>query len=1392
MDLSQYPQPVPLILKVALDLEQVKRIRYSDSRQLNFAAFQQRITTVLQLSPHKQHRIIYDDDDGEQCEIACDDTLAEAISYFMPAGGQLASISMRVSVSLVSTLTLSDFGGSETDDGSSEVASSYWGSYGAPSASGGYSANGAAVEPPTSSGSRQGTTPFKSYEGSSDLYWLPTGGGAGTGASKSRPSSISSSQFQSRSSGSSSSGRPSGRALSSNAHDETLAGALPPPKCPATSNGSFLTSAPPLSQWGSSSLEQLANHSNAYGLDAFFVDNFHEVRRRRNADILQRAAELRARSGRSPPTSHNASNLGGSQADSNHLPAPPASHSYRTQSHWDDMSSVSGSTGPGLVPVQEFATAAANQRIEAARAQVEELEHRIFEMQAIVDMEKRKLREEEQWQLDVAASSQSYPSGSSHRASSLGSSPDPDGDRPSGRQGKRTRMIRIDAPLDDSGDDSEPESVQTISNFSVMPGRSITGQPRLDANSSRATQHSIPTAIDPATKGFFPEDEAALATMQQLPKPSTGMSSDLTAHAENFQQGRQADDETTQSDDGTEIAFNPTCTKCRSDIEGDSLRYVCVACGPHRSTEAEAIVRGSPRKGSSPSEMPSVSGVGAGHGNGSGSGSGSGSSGDTVLASSSSGRLDPITDNPGAPSTDEWSSIPSTRSPDTLQPSQRERTDSSASSDSSNSSSSNSSSETSILSGRTQVSSSSSTPAASPNAGSGEAVLHGHGRDPAAHGFELCFACFQGNAAREHLQDPRLNHARSKIQIRPRTSSVPGPQHAFFELLWQEDKWTPIEDELPVKCTHCMRDDNWISGRYKCSACDDINLCGSCFRRVDDIHPPHVFLRMPIRAALIPASSSRRRSSSGNGSDEPSVHTGVKCGACGQQPITGTRWHCANCLGGRDFCMRCEADEDIMASQAEVAGHSLAHLLIKITEPLHGNVVSKLGNSLIRAQQRLAAQAERVAAAESQSGTWVEPVDNLQNEWNSALRLNGSSGASSHNQQNEDMEQAWQLATSGTARSTGEHKGAHCFNCQKSLHNGPRFICANCPLGQLTPGVLGLNLCEDCERVSQELHDPSHFFIKIQRPRHGTGGAGAWTALNAHAISRLRTRTGDDIEAPLLPILYKDARAIATGGPLVTTRPRVGSTSTVRRDDGANDLTDDEDEDVLRNVQVSIDSGSAGLSGSIARAWPLSQPFATTLALARSGRIGKAYQKTLHGAIRNWVQTTKDEFETYRMNLICPRTSNGNSPTTSAPSSDSTRSCRLLRPSGWVGCEKFGTKNAAYVPIRDLVHPSILCDNCYECIEGVWYRCCSCKESFDLCSRCEARVDHDSRHVFAVFKQPVDMALFKSLIDHAAEANGHSVSARPMLPVLLVGQDEGAPPLFEDQNLHRGHCNRTG
>jgi len=277
-----------------------------------------------------------------------------------------------------------------------------------------------------------------------------------------------------------------------------------------------------------------------------------------------------------------------------------------------------------------------------------------------------------------------------------------------------------------------------------------------------------------------------------------------------------------------------------------------------------------------------------------------------------------------------------------------------------------------------------------------------------------------------------------------------------------------------------------------------------------------------------------------------------------------------------------------------------------------------------------------------------------------------------------------------------------------------------------------------------------------------------------------------------LPILYKDAALIATGPPALPFPVRTGSATKLRQRigrappadqrapaAGGGEAESSEDEGTAAGGILPGGGGtstSPGLGG-----WP---HLSTTLAMARQGKFStKQYQRSIQNALRNWIKDTTDEFEMRRLDLQqqwCPTGSHGSANNQCAsgagggPSGTGRRGCNgfYQRATRWLGCEEdTGTRSPAYVPLSQLIHPSILCDSCYECIEGTWYRCCSCRESFDLCSKCEGKVEHDPRHVFALFKQPVDMALFKSLIDHNTEANGHALPARPMLPVLLVGGD---------------------
>ncbi|WVQ81455.1 hypothetical protein IAT38_003579 [Cryptococcus sp. DSM 104549] len=70
--------------------------------------------------------------------------------------------------------------------------------------------------------------------------------------------------------------------------------------------------------------------------------------------------------------------------------------------------------------------------------------------------------------------------------------------------------------------------------------------------------------------------------------------------------------------------------------------------------------------------------------------------------------------------------------------------------------------------------------------------------------------------------------------------------------------------------------------------------------------------------------------------------------------------------------------------------------------------------------------------------------------------------------------------------------------------------------------------------------------------------------------------------------------------------------------------------------------------------------------------------------------------------------------------------------------------------LKHVLHRETLCDVHGDQIKGMWMRCAHCAAGFDICQEAEGVADHDSTHVFVVFKARVDMAAFRALADLAA------------------------------------------
>lgn len=340
------------------------------------------------------------------------------------------------------------------------------------------------------------------------------------------------------------------------------------------------------------------------------------------------------------------------------------------------------------------------------------------------------------------------------------------------------------------------------------------------------------------------------------------------------------------------------CSKCRSKFDADSLRYVCDQCGPRRLDSTSASTSTSnPSSPSSSISSPSRSVI---------------SDRTQITSSTTSSSNSRIqNDDTSIDLAEAWSDAVS---------------ESSQGSDDSLISIGSISGE----SAATRIDTRTRSQRGNQN-GIGESSAHS---DPEIIGFELCFSCMHAHS-REHVDE----HSSSSegvpsvgAPITPVSRGARSRSHAFFELIRKDGKWTTVEDECAKACKHCGTGklswllasqkflvvisnlrffsfflvllEGWTGGRFKCSSCDDLSLCHKCFMNVSDIHPIHVFLRMPTfvpLAAISPVNQMRGLPPS------EAIHELVRCTCCSIPSIRGVRYHCASCVGGADFVSRIES-----------------------------------------------------------------------------------------------------------------------------------------------------------------------------------------------------------------------------------------------------------------------------------------------------------------------------------------------------------------------------------------------------------------------------------------------------------------------------------------------------
>ncbi|KAF8637602.1 hypothetical protein AX17_002671 [Amanita inopinata Kibby_2008] len=223
-------------------------------------------------------------------------------------------------------------------------------------------------------------------------------------------------------------------------------------------------------------------------------------------------------------------------------------------------------------------------------------------------------------------------------------------------------------------------------------------------------------------------------------------------------------------------------------------------------------------------------------------------------------------------------------------------------------------------------------------------------------GFELCSECVQSSGLYHAIESSRDQESSpisvlsvfsflqsfSDLSGLHRSAPKKGKlRHAFREQVWENNRWTDVQqDETTIRtCSMCSNDTD--KKRYKCIICKNINMCQSCYSQVHDLHPNHPFVTVPD----VEVSKSFRVHPPQE--EQPLRHPGVHCVHC-QREIIGARYHCPYC--GVDICQSCEAVGLPGNQDASDGGHDSTHIMLKIPYHLDREKVHRLSANARRAR----------------------------------------------------------------------------------------------------------------------------------------------------------------------------------------------------------------------------------------------------------------------------------------------------------------------------------------------------------------------------------------------------------------------------------------------------------
>lgn len=138
--------------------------------------------------------------------------------------------------------------------------------------------------------------------------------------------------------------------------------------------------------------------------------------------------------------------------------------------------------------------------------------------------------------------------------------------------------------------------------------------------------------------------------------------------------------------------------------------------------------------------------------------------------------------------------------------------------------------------------------------------------------------------------NPQVVRSRPSVPMPP----APAPVPTHFPVRNGRSGRATQPARHPAACDMCSS--HILGVRYKCTNCPDYDVCESCFRISDEVHPGHSFVKVHKREDIVTRKTPQAR-----------LRHHARCDVC-QEQIMGIRYKCIHpACPDFDICSRCEA-----------------------------------------------------------------------------------------------------------------------------------------------------------------------------------------------------------------------------------------------------------------------------------------------------------------------------------------------------------------------------------------------------------------------------------------------------------------------------------------------------